>query len=84
MGDRSLSSPNQVLTHAARAGAKQLNKPPRSSAREGLWLEQVIVQLTVIGIRTEQAHSLSKEWGFVLHNGRTADRHAVGPNNVNS
>ena len=27
-------SPNQVLTHAARAAAKQLN------AREGLWLEQ--------------------------------------------
>ena len=29
-------SPNQVLTHAARAAAEQLN-----CAREGLWLEQV-------------------------------------------
>ena len=37
------SSPNQVLTHAARAAAKQLNKPPlvaARGAREGLWLEQ--------------------------------------------
>ena len=40
-------SPNQVLTHAARAAAKQLNKvafqPPlvaARGAREGLWLEQ--------------------------------------------
>ena len=29
--------PNQVLTHAARAAAKQ---PPLVAAREGLWLEQ--------------------------------------------
>ena len=38
-------SPNQVLTHAARAAAKQLNKlpPPMAArgAREGLWLEKV-------------------------------------------
>ena len=40
------SSPNQVLTHAARAAAKQLNKVPFQAplvaargAREGLWLE---------------------------------------------
>ena len=36
-------SPNQVLTHAARAAAKQLNKAPLVAARgahEGLWLEQ--------------------------------------------
>ena len=40
-------SPNQVLTHAARAAAKQLNKVPFQAplvaargAREGLWLEQ--------------------------------------------
>ena len=37
-------SPNQVLTHAARAAAKQLNfQPPlvaARGAREGLWLEQ--------------------------------------------
>ena len=42
------SSPNQVLTHAARAAAKQLNKPPfqpplvavrGAREREGLWLE---------------------------------------------
>ena len=36
--------PNQVLTHAARAAAKQLNfQPPlvaARGAREGLWLEQ--------------------------------------------
>ena len=35
--------PNQVLTHAARAAAEQLNKPfqpPLVAAREGLWLEQ--------------------------------------------
>ena len=35
-------SPNQVLTHAARAAAKQLNKVPFQAplvaAREGLWL----------------------------------------------
>ena len=33
----------QVLTHAARAAAKQLNKAPlvaARGAREGLWLEQ--------------------------------------------
>ena len=46
-----MDSPNQVLTHAARAAAKQLNKqlnkpfqPPlvaARGAREGLWLEQV-------------------------------------------
>ena len=38
------TSPNQVLTHAARAAAKQLNKPPlvaARGAREGLWLEQI-------------------------------------------
>ena len=42
-----MSSPNQVLTHAARAAAKQLNKAPFQAplvaargAREGLWLEQ--------------------------------------------
>ena len=39
-------SPNQVLTHAARAAAKQLNKVPFQAplvaargAREGLWSE---------------------------------------------
>ena len=35
-------SPNQVLTHAARAAAKQLNKAPlvaARGAREGLWSE---------------------------------------------
>ena len=42
---------NQVLTHAARAAAKQLNKKKaafqaplvaaRAGAREGLWLEQI-------------------------------------------
>ena len=44
---RAARSPNQVLTHAARAAAKQLNKvafqPPlvaARGAREGLWLEQ--------------------------------------------
>ena len=42
----SRSSPNQVLTHAARAAAKQLNKVPFQAplvaargAREGHWLE---------------------------------------------
>ena len=42
-----VASPNQVLTHAARAAAKQLNKVPFQAplvaahgAREGLWLEQ--------------------------------------------
>ena len=37
-------SPNQVLTHAARAAAKQLKRPPlvaARGAREGLWLEQL-------------------------------------------
>ena len=39
--------PNQVLTHGARAAAKQLNFSATSGgrahgAREGLWLEQVI------------------------------------------
>ena len=38
-----MPSPNQVLTHAARAAAKQPFQPPpvaASGAREGLWLEQ--------------------------------------------
>ena len=38
-----LDSPNQVLTHAARTAAKQLNnpfQPPLMAARGGLWLEQ--------------------------------------------
>ena len=37
------TSPNQVLTHAARAAAKQPFQPPlvaARGAREGLWLEQ--------------------------------------------
>ena len=41
-------SPNQVLTHAARAAAKQLNKPPlvaARGAREGLWLEQMMISM---------------------------------------
>ena len=54
--ERGDNSPNQVLTHAARAAAEQLNKllchlwwqpggfqPPlvaARGAREGLWLEQ--------------------------------------------
>ena len=34
-------SPNQVLTHAARAAAKQpFQAPLMVAAREGLWLEQ--------------------------------------------
>ena len=39
---RHLISPNQVLTHAARAAAKQLKQAPlvaERGAREGLWLE---------------------------------------------
>ena len=36
--DRICLSPNQVLTHAARAAAKQL--VAARGAREGLWLEQ--------------------------------------------
>ena len=42
---RSFASPNQVLTHAARAAAKQLNKAPlvaARGAREGLWLKQLV------------------------------------------
>ena len=38
------SSPNQVLTHAARAAAKVAFQPPlvaARGAREGLWLEQI-------------------------------------------
>ena len=34
------SSPNQVLTHAARAAAKQPPLVAARGAREGLWLEQ--------------------------------------------
>ena len=37
-----------MLTHAARAAAKQLNQPPlvaARGAREGLWLEQVAKRL---------------------------------------
>ena len=40
---RGSGSPNQVLTHAARAAASQLNQAPlvaARGAREGLWLEQ--------------------------------------------
>ena len=42
---RAQHSPNQVLTHAARAAAEQLNFQPPAlvaarGAREGLWLEQ--------------------------------------------
>ena len=33
-------SPNQVLTHAARAAAKQAPLEAARGAREGLWLEQ--------------------------------------------
>ena len=35
-----VASPNQVLTHAARAAAKQLPLVAARGAREGLWLEQ--------------------------------------------
>ena len=45
-GITATNSPNQVLTHAARAAAKQLNKVPFQAplvaargAREGLWSE---------------------------------------------
>ena len=38
-----LRSPNQVLTHAARAAAKPF-QPPLVAAREGLWLEQRFAQ----------------------------------------
>ena len=40
--DLNLLSPNQVLTHAARAAAKQLNKvpfqAPPGAARVGVWV----------------------------------------------
>ena len=35
------NSPNQVLTHAARAAAKQPPLVAARGAREGLWLEQL-------------------------------------------
>ena len=37
-----LHSPNQVLTHAARAAAKQPPLVAARGAREGLWLEQML------------------------------------------
>ena len=37
----SRSSPNQVLTHAARAAASQAPLVAARGAREGLWLEQL-------------------------------------------
>ena len=47
--DADVASPNQVLTHAVRAAAKQLNKfqPPlvdARGARKGPWLEQDVAK----------------------------------------
>ena len=76
-----IASPNQVLTHTARAAAKQLNnQQPLVAAREGLWLKQVIASRASSPLLEQRSSILHHSPNQVLtHAARAAARQPFQP-----